>query len=124
AAPCEVPSSDYPTIQAAVNDATCAAINVAAGTFTEHVVINRDVTIRGEDQATTIVDGSASGTVFTITSGTVRIKNVTIQNGLLLGSGGGINNGGILTVRNSTISGNTAFRDGGGIDNGGTVTLT
>ena len=37
AAPCHVPSSVYPTIQAAVNDVTCATINVAAGTYTENV---------------------------------------------------------------------------------------
>src|SRR6516225_3475296 len=80
AAPCHVPSSNYPTIQAAVNDATCDAINVAAGTFTEHVTIDRDVTMRGEGEDRTIVDGSSSGTVVTITSGTVTIKGVTIQN--------------------------------------------
>src|SRR5206468_1323853 len=39
AAPCHVPSSAYPAIQAAVNDATCATIPVAAGTYTEQLTI-------------------------------------------------------------------------------------
>ena len=153
AAPCHVPSSNYPTIQAAVNDATCDAINVAAGTFTEHVTIDRDVTMRGEGEDRTIVDGSSSGTVVTITSGTVTIKGVTIQNGSAaapLGgggirndgtltiqdstissnrtggpraSGGGIVNIGTLTIQDSTISGNFAFRGGGGISTTGTLTI-
>src|SRR3989442_1751580 len=76
ATPCDVPSSAYPTIQAAVDDATCVIINVAAGTYTEHVVINRDVMIRGEGQESTVVDGSSSGKVFTINSGTVTIRDV------------------------------------------------
>ena len=63
-------------------DATCATINVAAGTYPEHVTIARDVTIRG--------DGTGQhrrrwrwleGPVVTIASGTVTIRGVTIQNG-------------------------------------------
>ena len=131
AARCRVPSSAYPTIQAAVDNATCATINVAAGTYHENVVINHDVTIRGEEseeseegegQESTIVDGSGSGTVFTITSGKVTIKNVTIQNGLGPVGGGIVNNGGMLTIKDSTISNNSAL-EGGGISNNGTVTL-
>jgi len=143
AASCPVPSSAYPTIQAAVDNVTCGTINVAAGTYTEHVVISRDVTIRGEDQERTIVDGSP---VVTIISGAVTIKNVTIQNGggienrhegtLIIQdstiannssgsvSGGGINNFGVLTIHGSTIANNRApLRDGGGINNDGTLTI-
>jgi len=43
---CNVPT-DYPTIQAAVNDPGCSTINVAAGTYTENVVINRTLTLNG-----------------------------------------------------------------------------
>jgi len=150
AGPCRVPSNAYPTIQAAVNDATCATINVAAGTYTEHVTIARDVTIRGAGQDSTVIDGGGSGTVLTVASGTVTLRSVTIQHGARAtessgrhgggiwnaGSltvenstvadneaffGGGIWNEGTLTVRNSTFSGNSAFSSGGGIDNRGTV---
>jgi Pectinesterase len=123
-APCHVPSSTYPTIQAAVNDATCATINVAAGTYTEHVTIDRDVTLRGGGQESTIVDGSGSrGSVFTISSGTVTIQGVTIQHGFSA-VGGGISNEGTLTVLNSTLADNSAGTfGGGGILNEGTLTV-
>jgi nitrous oxidase accessory protein NosD len=118
-----VPSSTYPTIQAAVNDATCATINVAAGTYTELVTINRNVTIRGDGQDVTFVDGSGSGRVFEISQGTVTIKGVTIQHGNAgFGLGGGIANFGTLTVANSTLTANEAGV-GGGIANFGTLTV-
>ena len=125
AGPCRVPSTTYPTIQAAVNAATCATINVAAGTYPEHVTIARNVAIRGEGQGSTVVDGGGIGTVVTIAGGTVMIMDVTIQNGVhdrLVsdGLGGGIANFGMLTIRNSTITGNSAGI-GGGIVNFGTA---
>ncbi|MDP9025424.1 MAG: hypothetical protein M3N13_08630, partial [Candidatus Eremiobacteraeota bacterium] len=43
---CNVPA-DYPTIQAAVNAAGCATINVAPGSYTENVTIARALTLRG-----------------------------------------------------------------------------
>src|SRR5262245_48650072 len=47
AGPCLVPSNAFFSIQAAVDNATCATINVAAGTYPERVAIARDVMIRG-----------------------------------------------------------------------------
>ena len=114
AGPCLVPSTAYPTIQAAVNDAACATVNVAAGTYSENISISRNVSIRGDSQATTIVDGGSSGTVFTINSGTVTLKGLTIRNGSA-DVGGGIYNhfSGTLTIQNSTVSGNSATIGGG-----------
>jgi hypothetical protein len=43
---CSVPG-DYTTIQAAVNDAGCTTINVAAGTYNETVTIGRSVIVKG-----------------------------------------------------------------------------
>ncbi len=129
AASCHVPSSAYSTIKAAVNDPTCATINVAAGSYAENVQINRSVTIRGDGQDTTIVDGTHTDRVFTITSGTVTIKGVTITNGV--GSSSPFSGGGILiqgttlSVENSTLSGNSADLGGGGIMNiGGTLSVS
>ena len=130
AGPCRVPSNAYPTIQAAVNDATCATINVAAGTYPEHVTIARDVMIRGAGQDRTVVDGGRDSQVFTVAGGTVTIKSVTIQNGraesVVVANhdrGGGIWNAGTLTVENSTIADNFAIDFGGGIWNAGTLTV-
>ncbi len=131
AAPCDVPSSAYPTIQAAVDDATCFIINVAAGTYTEHIVIDHNVMIHGAGADSTIVDGSGNGPVFLIGNGIngtvgdtrVTITGVTIQNGRSDNTGGGIETRGALTVMDSTISGNTGG-DGGGIDSHlGTLTV-
>jgi predicted outer membrane repeat protein len=129
APPCHVPSGTYPTIQAAVHDATCATINVAAGTYTELVTILRNLTIHGEGQERTVVDGRGRGPVFVITNSTVTINGVTIQNGEASSAGGrgifggGIRNDGTLTIENSTFSNNSALRSGGGIFNGGTLTV-
>src|SRR5437870_3515126 len=62
--------ADYTTIQAAVNNAGCLTINVAAGTYNEHVTIGRSVTINGAgpSSSATIVDGSASGLPFAVSS--------------------------------------------------------
>jgi hypothetical protein len=60
AAPCKVPSTAYPTIQAAVNDVTCATIHVAAGTYVELVTIACDVTLRGAGEDSTALDGGVA----------------------------------------------------------------
>jgi hypothetical protein len=73
--------AQFTTIQAAVNDATCAQINVAAGTYNEHVTIARDVTVSGAGAASTIVDGTNSGRVFTIDGGVVLLSDLTVQHG-------------------------------------------
>jgi hypothetical protein len=44
---CTVPSGTHPTIQSAVNDVTCSTINVAAGNYSENVVIPRGLTLNG-----------------------------------------------------------------------------
>jgi hypothetical protein len=57
--------------------------------------------------------------------GVLTLRNLTVFNGYAeLISGGGINNGGMLTLINSTISGNRADDGGGGIANYGTLTVT
>jgi hypothetical protein len=45
-ATCSVPS-DHPTIQAAVDDASCSIVNVAPGLYPENVFISRAVTLNG-----------------------------------------------------------------------------
>jgi hypothetical protein len=74
--------ADYSTIQAAVDNAGVGdVIEVAAGTYYEHVVVNRLVTLQGESNSTTIIDGSGSGNVIEVTVGGVMIDGFTIQNG-------------------------------------------
>jgi CSLREA domain-containing protein len=88
--------------------------------------IIKDLTIIGPS-AFLAVSGNTSFRVFTITSGTVFISSLTIENGNAGAGvffGGGIDNDGTLTVTNSTISGNSALIAGGGINNFGLLTVT
>jgi hypothetical protein len=138
AAVCAVPGS-YATIQSALNDAGCATIQIAAGTFNENLVVSRSVILQGAGASTTIIDGGYLYRVVTITSpvsgaNTVTIANVTIQHGAGVIHGGGILNGdwsdgtsgATLTILNSVVTANHAGFGGGGGTNqvgGGIVSI-
>ncbi len=68
-------------IQEAINNATEGdIIAIPAGTYYEHVVVNKTLTLIGENNSTTIIDGSNTGTVVTIEASNVTISGFTIQN--------------------------------------------
>jgi nitrous oxidase accessory protein NosD len=104
-------------------------INVAPATYTENLLISKNLKITGSDAATTIVDGNQAGTVFNIYNrqAHVTLSKLTIRNGFgEVEKGGGINNVGTLAVIQSTITANSnsdANGDGGGIFNSGTLTV-
>ena len=138
AATCTVDAAggaQFTTIQAAVDDANCTDIQVAAGDYYEHVTIARDVTIGGADAASTIVDGMDTGRVFTINGGTVTLNDLTVKNGMTAhgadwvglhttttvhrgrgGDGGGILNAGSLTLNRVTVTDNKTGNGGKGGD--------
>jgi len=75
---------DFPTIQEAINAATPGnIIFVKAGIYRENVIVNKAVSLVGEDPATTIIDGGGVGTVVNITADNVRLTGFTIQNSSL-----------------------------------------
>jgi nitrous oxidase accessory protein len=77
------PTGQYQKIQDAVEAASAGdTIQVAHGTYLEHVAIDKSLKIIGENPQTTIVDGTANGTVFTIenTASQVGITRFTIRN--------------------------------------------
>jgi hypothetical protein len=95
-------------------------VTVAAGTYSETLALDRNVTLRGAGAATTIIDGGGSGTVLAVPAGVSgTISGLTIRNGNSGGDGGGIDNFGTLQVSNTTISGNTAGYGGGIFNEGG-----
>ncbi len=73
AATCNVPSAPHPTIQAAVDDIGCAPIVIAAGTYSESVVIARTVNLTGAGSDQTFIQGQVQ-----VTSGTVHLAGLHI----------------------------------------------
>ena len=108
---------------------TNGTIYIAKGTYNEsNIQINTNMTIIGENQKNTIINGKQSGySIFTIESGAnLTIANLTLTNGTS-DTGGAIYSEGTLNVENCTFTNNTATYqngDGGAIFNDGTLTVT
>jgi len=119
---CDPDCSLREAIDAANTNPGADDVPVPAGTYLltlGQLVVSDAVSIVGEGQTNTIIDGNATDRVFDIeaTSGVVEISGVTIQNGNIdsvLASGGGIR-AHSLTLTNSTVSGNNSSYYGGGI---------
>jgi len=72
----------YPTIQEGINNANEEdRIFVLSGTYFEHVVANKTISLVGENRSNTFIDGNGTGTVVHIVSDNVTISGFTIQNG-------------------------------------------
>lgn len=72
--------ADYKTIQEAIDAANPGdTIFVYAGTYPEHVIVNKTVTLKGEHEDKVIVTGGGTGNVFTITANGVSIFHFTIR---------------------------------------------
>jgi len=75
--------ADFSSIQEAINTARgWDTIFVHSGTYYENVVVNKTVSLIGENKNNTIVDGNATGTVVTVTANNVNITEFTFRNGL------------------------------------------
>ena len=91
-----------------VTDAIGAAydgftIYVKNGTYYEHVILDKKITLYGEDKNTTIIDGSGIGDVVTVSATDVKILGFTIQN-----SGIELFNAGVKTL---TLESNVTIED-------------
>lgn len=73
---------DYPTIQEAINHANDGdTVFVRNGTYYENVVVNKTVSLWGENKETTIIDGNETGDCVHVAAGGVRISGFTVRNG-------------------------------------------
>ena len=100
-------------------------VYIANGTYNENkITINTDMTIIGQSQGKTVINGTKKDTIFNIPFGiNFTIFNITLINGNTTDNGGAINNQGILNIANTTFSNNTAANDGGAIYNVGTLNV-
>lgn len=71
----------FVSIQQAINEAeNGATITIPAGTFYEHVVVNKTITLFGEENFTSVIDGTKNGTVVEIAADNAVVKNLKLQN--------------------------------------------
>jgi len=72
----------YETIQAAIDAAGPGdTVYVRAGTYFEHVVVDKQIVLQGQDADSTIIDGGGSGPVVHLTADGLTIQGFTIQHG-------------------------------------------
>ena len=86
------------------------ADGIYSGTDNTNITISKSMTIKGQSQTSTIINGTDTNWIFYIPSGiNVTIINLKLTNGAGNNAGGAIyNNGGTLTVTNSTFNSNKA----------------
>ena len=71
----------YTTIKEAINNCNDhATIHILNGYYVENIIINKPITLIGQDKNHTIIDGGFQRDVVDIISQDVTIKNITIQN--------------------------------------------
>ena len=72
---------DYPTIQEAINHADEGdTIYVCSGTYYEHVIINKTISLIGENPINTIIDGGKTASVVYVRASNSNISGFTIRN--------------------------------------------
>ncbi len=132
--PCILPA----TVTTETQLARCITAANANGVGPDTITLGANITLSAVlPQITTAITLEGGGffvmattarRVFYVAStGDFTVNEITVQNGSISGSGGGIlNEGGTLTVTNSTFAGNFASGNGGGIANfsGSTLIVT
>jgi len=99
---------NYTTIQEAIDMANEGEIIlVKAGTYYEHIIVNKPLSLVGENKQDTIIDGSGAETVVNIIASNITLSGFTIQNGGL-----GIY---LWGSSNNFLSGNDVSNNGHGI---------
>jgi len=105
---------DYTTIQGAINaDETQNGhtIFVESGTYFENVVVNKTLSLIGEDVETAVIDGNYTGSVVTIVVNGVNVTGFTIQD-----SGAYYDTGvRLYGVNYCSVTGNNIANNGAGI---------
>ncbi len=73
--------ADFQTIQAAINAVNSGdTVSVKKGTYYEHLVVNKTLSLIGESKSFTIIDGTGNGEILSVSASNVTISNFKIQN--------------------------------------------
>jgi len=73
----------FSSIQKAINAASQGDIvYVYSGVYYEHVILNKSLSLLGENWASTVIDGSGYGTVIQVSANDTKISGFTVQNGM------------------------------------------
>jgi parallel beta-helix repeat protein len=92
---------NYTSIQDAIDDATDGdTVFVYSGVYPENLVVNKSITLEGENKISTIIYGNNGGDVIHISIDSVQISSFTIRNSGDLFGGAGID----ATSHSSLIS--------------------
>ncbi len=106
AATLSVPSQ-YPKIQTAIDASNdFDVVQVSPGTYLERLVVQKQITLQGLNQATTIIDGFGNGTVVYVAAPNVVVTGFTIRNGVKGVHMDFVNSG---TISNNIITGNSEY---------------
>jgi parallel beta-helix repeat protein len=82
----------YSTIQEGIDAAISGdTIYVCNGTYFENIVIDKPISLIGEDSSNTIIDGRGAGNTIKVNADYVKIKGFTIQHSGLIYPSSGIN---------------------------------
>jgi parallel beta-helix repeat protein len=75
---------DYATIQASIDAPQTLdghTINVEEGIYSEHVVVNKSISLIGQNRSSAVIDGNDVGTVIDVVANNVTVKGFTIRRG-------------------------------------------
>jgi len=76
--------NNYSTIQKAVNAAQNGdTVFIYSNTYNEHILINKSITLIGENKDTTIIEGDLTENIIKITVDTVVVKGLTLKKGII-----------------------------------------
>jgi hypothetical protein len=122
---CMNSSAPCKTVTYAINQAGSGnIIHIAGGTYTENLIVSKNLSFEGMGVDVTILDGGGTGRVVLVNAYTVSFSSLTISGGNSgTEDGGGIFNYGTLSLEEVKVANNVA-RSGGGILSNGTLTMT
>jgi nitrous oxidase accessory protein NosD len=117
---------DYSDLSGAILAASSGdTLELGAERFEGAFVIDRALTLTGQGNEATVLDGNGLGTTLTVQASatSVILQDLQVTGGLVDGNGGGIVNDANLFAQGVWVRDNTASDGGGGIFNTGVLSL-